>query len=80
MKAGLDVLGITLPPGTSIPATGAKSTEVEFLTVGAADLTGFIGVGGPRRKNTRYKLRVSDAAETLTLGYATHSAQLVISD
>ncbi|MFN5438068.1 MAG: hypothetical protein ACK5ES_26165, partial [Planctomyces sp.] len=80
LKAGLDVLGITLPTGTSIPATGAKSTEVEFLTIGAANLTGFVGVGGPRQKNTRYKLRVSDTSETLTLGYGTRSSQLVISE
>ncbi|MFM8477815.1 MAG: hypothetical protein ACKOEO_18690, partial [Planctomycetaceae bacterium] len=80
LKAGLDVLDITLPEAGSIPATGAKSTEVEFLTIGAADLTGFVGMGGPRRKNTRYRLRVSDTSDTLTLGYGARWSQLAIND
>jgi len=40
LAAGLDVLGITLPPGNSIPATGADTTEVELLTIVGALLVG----------------------------------------
>lgn len=37
-------------------------------------------MGGPRRTNTRYRLRVTDTSDTLTLGYGTHRSQLAIND
>jgi Ca2+-binding RTX toxin-like protein len=36
-----------LPPGTSIPATGAPSTTLMFMTIGASNVHAFIGMDGP---------------------------------
>src|SRR5262249_27742264 len=38
---------LNLPPGLSIPATGATSTQLSFMTVGASNVHAFAGVGGP---------------------------------
>ncbi|MEI7702917.1 MAG: hypothetical protein WCK86_24190, partial [Planctomycetia bacterium] len=78
VSAGLGVLGLTLPPGISIPATGATTTEVEFLTIGAADLTGFVGIGGPYRTNTKYKLRIAEFSGTVSLSYGSLSSSLLV--
>jgi hypothetical protein len=38
---------LNLPSGLSIPATGATSTQLSFMTVGASNVHAFVGVGGP---------------------------------
>src|SRR5262249_27805865 len=43
----LHQVGVTLPDGISIPATGAKSADLSFMTIGAADVHAFVGMGGP---------------------------------
>ncbi|MDG1364062.1 MAG: hypothetical protein P8Q54_11370, partial [Akkermansiaceae bacterium] len=43
----LDQFGLTLPESVSIPATGATSTEVSTLTIGASNVHAFVGLNGP---------------------------------
>ena len=47
LDAILNPLGITLPAGVSIPATGATSTELSFMTIGASNVHAFVGLDGP---------------------------------
>ncbi|MFN9038737.1 MAG: hypothetical protein ACK5YO_20735, partial [Planctomyces sp.] len=78
VQAGSTALGLNFPPGLNVPATGATTTEVEFLTIGAADLTGFVGVGGPYRTNTKYKLQISEFSGNLNLSFAGPSSSLPV--
>ncbi|MDA1013526.1 MAG: hypothetical protein O3A00_03615, partial [Planctomycetota bacterium] len=39
--------GLVVPTEVSIPATGAKTTNLEFMTIGASDVYAFVGMGGP---------------------------------
>ena len=38
---------LNLPDGISIPATGADTTQLSFMTLGAADVHAFVGMHGP---------------------------------
>ena len=47
VSAILDPLGITLPAAFAIPATGATTAQLSFMTIGASNVHAFIGMNGP---------------------------------
>ena len=47
LDAALSALGISLPDEVGIPATGAPTAELSFMTIGASNVHAFIGLDGP---------------------------------
>src|SRR5262249_38730807 len=70
----LTTLGITLPTGVNIPALGAKTAELTFMTVGASDVHAFVGMGGPYW--TAYTTGVGDVVQsgTVNIGAISYSS------
>ena len=60
--------GLSIPAGVSIPALGAKTTEVSFMTIGASNVHAFVGMHGPYWKMN---------ADNKTVGLDAHSADAV---
>src|SRR5206468_9698483 len=75
---------LNLPQGLSIPATGAPSTELSFMTIGASNVHAFIGMNGPywlagdkltvNASSSSYVL--TDGSDSATLNYDASPAQI----
>src|SRR6185369_8314472 len=66
-------------PANLIPATGADTTQLSFLTIGAADVHAFIGLNGPywtdldgdHAESWAFKTGTDDASRRITAGSVT---------
>src|SRR5205085_1840963 len=80
VDAILGPLHLSLPSALSIPATGATTTELSFMTIGASNVHAFVGMGGPYFTDIDGDGQVSwsfntgngdDASRTLAAGSST---------
>ena len=80
VDAILGPLGFTLPAVGQIPATGATTTELSFMTIGASNVHAFVGMDGPYFTDVDDNNEIgwafntgtgNDASRTITAGSVT---------